>query len=59
MWSPQVERSEALTQELAYFSDCIAQGKAPHNDGAAGLQVVKMLEAATQSIKNQGALVRL
>jgi predicted dehydrogenase len=59
MWSPQVERGEALTQELAYFSDCIAHGKAPHNDGAAGLRVVKLLEAATRSIKNQGALVRL
>jgi predicted dehydrogenase len=59
MWSPQVERVEALTEELAYFSDCIAHGKAPHNDGAAGLRVVKLLEAATQSIKNQGALVRL
>jgi len=59
MWAPQVEQVEALRQELAYFIDCISQDVAPFNDGKAGLRVVKMLEAATESLRNRGALVHL
>jgi predicted dehydrogenase len=59
MWSPQVNRIEALTQELAYFVNCILHDKTPINDGAAGLRVVKMLEAATESLRNRGSLVYL
>ena len=59
MWSPQVNRYEALSQELAYFVDCIAQDKTPSNDGVAGLRIVKMLEASSQSIRQRGALVYL
>jgi predicted dehydrogenase len=59
MWAPQVEQIEALRQELAYFIDCISNNHAPFNDGAAGLRVVKLLEAANQSVKQRGALVYL
>jgi predicted dehydrogenase len=59
MWSPQVEQIEALKQELAYFVDCIAKDQTPFNDGVAGLRVVKLLEAANQSVKQRGAFVRL
>lgn len=59
MWSPQVEQIEALKQELAYFVDCIAKNQTPFNDGAAGLRVVKLLEAANQSVKQRGAFIRL
>jgi len=59
MWAPQVEQVEALRQELAYFIDCISQDIVPFNDGKAGLRVVKMLEAATESLRNRGALVYL
>jgi predicted dehydrogenase len=59
MWAPQIEQVEALTQELSYFTDCIMNDKNPVNDGAAGLRVVRMLEAANQSIRKQGELVRL
>jgi predicted dehydrogenase len=59
MWSPQVDRFEALSHELAYFVDCIVHDKVPFNDGAAGLRVVKMLEAADQSLRKRGALVYL
>ena len=37
----------AAARKLAYFVDCITNDKDPFNDGAAGLRVVKMLEAAT------------
>jgi predicted dehydrogenase len=59
MWAPQIEQVEALTQELTYFADCIVKDKNPVNDGHAGLRVVRMLEAANQSIRKQGELVRL
>ena len=59
MWAPQVEQVEALKQELAYFVDCIVNNHAPTNDGAAGLRVVKLLEAANQSVRKRGALVHL
>jgi len=59
MWAPQLEQVEALRQELSYFVDCISSGQDPHNDGCAGLRVVKMLEAATESLKKRGELVYL
>jgi hypothetical protein len=39
--------------------DCISTGKDPFNDGCAGLRVVKMLEAASESIGKRGSLVYL
>ena len=59
MWAPQLEQVEALRQELSYFVDCVSSGQDPHNDGCAGLRVVKMLEAATGSLKKRGELVYL
>jgi predicted dehydrogenase len=59
MWAPKVEQTEALKNEAAYFVDCVGSGKKPFNNGAAGLRVVKMLEAADKSLKNRGAMVPL
>jgi predicted dehydrogenase len=58
MWSPQIEQGEALRTELAYFVDCICNDRTPLNDGVAGLRVVKILQAASESLK-RGELVRL
>lgn len=57
MWAPKVEATEALKTELAYFVDCIGRGETPFNDGVAGLRVVKMLEAASMSLKRKGEAV--
>jgi len=59
MWSPQLEQVEALRQELAYFVDCVTTGQEPFNNGCAGLRVVRMLEAASESLSRKGAFVRL
>ena len=59
MWAPRVEQVEALKLEAAYFVDCILNNKRPFNDGAAGLHVVQMLEAADQSLQQKGKIVRL
>jgi predicted dehydrogenase len=59
MWAPRVEQTEALTQELKYFVDCVVNDQTPINDGSAGLRVVRMLEAASESLRQRGALVYL
>lgn len=59
MWAPRLERSEALTRELEYFVECIHKDETPINDGQAGLRVVKMLEASTESLRHRGSLVYL
>ena len=57
VWAPKVDATEALTLELGYFLDCILTGAAPSNDGEAGLRVVRLLEAAEQSLKDRGRIV--
>jgi predicted dehydrogenase len=59
MWAPQLEQVEALRQELTYFVDCVSTGQQPINDGCAGLRIVKMLEAASESLQKRGSLVYL
>lgn len=59
MYSPQIEQCEALHLELSYFAECIRKDETPFNDGIAGLRVVKMLEAAGNSLLKRGALVYL
>jgi predicted dehydrogenase len=59
VWAPRVEQTEALKVELEYFVDCIVNAKTPINDGAAGLRIVKLLEAADQSLKERGKVVCL
>jgi predicted dehydrogenase len=57
IYSPKVEQTEALKLELSYFVDCIVKNQAPINDGPAGLRVVRLLEAAEQSLNQQGRIV--
>jgi predicted dehydrogenase len=59
MWAPQLAVTEALSVEAAHFVQCIRDGAAPTTDGDAGLRVVRLLEAATESMANQGRLVSL
>ncbi len=59
VWGPKVDSTEALKVELEYFVNCIVEGKTPSNDGAAGLRVVRLLEAADESLKARGKLVTL
>jgi predicted dehydrogenase len=57
MCVPKIEQTEALKVELAYFLECIEKDQTPVNDGVAGLRVVKMLEAAGESLKLRGEAV--
>jgi predicted dehydrogenase len=59
MWAPQLQVAEALSVEAAHFIECIDNGTAPMSDGEAGLRVVRLLEAATDSMTQKGRLVEL
>jgi predicted dehydrogenase len=59
IWTPMVDKTEALKLEAEYFIDCIVNNRTPINDGEAGLRVVKILEASDQSIKNNGRMIKL
>jgi predicted dehydrogenase len=57
MWVPKLEQAEALRLELEYFLDCVEHSDTPFNDGAAGLRVVRMLEAATESLRRHNSVI--
>lgn len=57
MYSPRIDPSEALKQELIYFIECLQDGSTPINDGRAGLRIVRILEAADSSLKRGGKVV--
>jgi predicted dehydrogenase len=59
MWAPQLNTNEALRVEAAHFLECIEQAKQPLTDGNMGLQVVRILEAATRSLRQRGQPVEL
>jgi predicted dehydrogenase len=59
VWAPKVEQNEALKLELGYFIDCILKNQTPMNDGQAGLRVVRLLEAAEQSLNLKGKAISL
>jgi predicted dehydrogenase len=59
VWAPRVQQTEALKLELGYFVDCIVNGQTPDNDGAAGLRVVRLLEAAEESLNLRGKAIVL
>jgi len=59
MYCPQLDVTEGLRVEAQHFADCIENGKTPLTDGYAGLRVVSVLEAATESMKNRGRSVPL
>ncbi len=58
-WSPHIEPGEALQGVVSHFAECIREGTTPISDGQLGLRVVRLLEAATRSIKAQGGRVVL
>jgi predicted dehydrogenase len=59
IWSPHVEPGEALQAVVAHFAECIRDGSRPISDGQLGLRVVRLLEAATRSIRAQGGRIAL
>ena len=56
---PYIKQEEPLKTECQHFLDCINQATTPMTDGRQGLELIRILEASTQSLKLGGALVNL
>jgi predicted dehydrogenase len=59
MYVPYVKQEEPLKVECMHFLDCIRHGRRPLTDGVHGMELVKVLEAASLSLKQGGAAVNL
>ncbi len=56
---PKIDMTEPLRNECAHFIECIREGKHPRTDGENGLRVVRVLEAAQESLAKNGATVAI
>ena len=59
MYSPYIKQDEPLKIECRHFLDCIKTGDTPLSGAKESLRVVQILEAASESLKNNGNLVEL
>jgi predicted dehydrogenase len=50
IWSPRVPNREPLRIECEHFVECVRSGATPRSDGAAGLRVVRVLEALQERL---------
>jgi predicted dehydrogenase len=57
MYAPHVPQSEPLKVECQHFLDCIRTGATPMSCGMRGQEIVQIMEAANQSMRNGGARV--
>ncbi len=56
---PNLPTTEPLRAECQHFVECMRTGKTPLTDGADGYRVVRMLEAADESLRGGGIAVPL
>ncbi len=56
---PQIDMLEPLNAECRHFVECIRNGQTPRSDGENGLAVVRIMEAATHSLRHGGIQVDL
>jgi len=56
---PYIKQEEPLKTECQHFLDCINQGTTPLTGGKQGLELVRILEASSKSLKRGGASVNL
>lgn len=59
MFAPQLDVSEGLKVELQHFAHCVETGATPISGGQAGFDVVRILECASQSMRQRGKLIEL
>src|SRR6185436_16121083 len=56
---PHIQQEEPLKVACDHFLECIANGRQPLTSGRAGLEMVRILEAASASLERNGAPVDL
>lgn len=56
---PHLHMAEPLKLECQHFVECVREGRVPLSDGRDGLRVVRVLEAAQQSLEMGGTPVEI
>jgi predicted dehydrogenase len=56
---PKISGEEPLARQCAHFIRCIEQGETPLTPGSQGVEVVRVLEAASRSAERRGTEVKL
>ena len=59
VYAPYIKQEEPLKTECQHFLDCIRAGTTPLSDGNQGLELVRILEASSASLKLGGSPVEL
>ncbi len=59
MYAPYIKQEEPLKTECQHYIDCIREGRVPLTGGQQGLQLVRILEASSESLKRGGGPVEL
>lgn len=59
IYCPYIKQDEPLKTECQHFLDSIKNGVQPITSGSAGLEVVRILEASSQSLRSNGASIAL
>jgi predicted dehydrogenase len=54
---PEIRLAPPLQEECDHFLRCVAEGSTPRTDGRNGADVVRVLEAATASLRREGVKV--
>ena len=59
VYVPYIKQDEPLKVQCRHFVECIREGIQPITGGPEGLQIVRILEAASRSMRKNGASVPL
>ncbi len=59
VYAPYIKQEEPLKTECQHFLDCINHGTTPLTGGKQGLELVRILEASSESLRQGGAAVEL
>ncbi len=58
IYAPHIKLEEPLKTECQHFLECVRTGQTPLTSGTRGLEVVRVLEACSMSLKSNGNPVR-
>lgn len=59
VYAPYIKQEEPLKTECQHFIECVRDGKTPLSNGEQGLELVRILEASSESLRNNGSPVLL
>jgi predicted dehydrogenase len=59
IYVPYIQQEEPLKIECGHFLECIREGRTPLSSGTQGLELVRILEASSQSLRLGGGPVQL